>query len=166
VSRPHPVTSTPVLRTTLVWSAVVTGGLAVVGAVVGFLVAGGSGLVSALIGVLMAALFLAITGISILVANRWYGDALYVPLFFGIVMGGWILKFVVFIVVLLVLRGQPWIQPMVFFVAVVVGVVAALVVDVATLVRMRIPHVSDVTLPTDPEEGEGRADEERDPQGS
>lgn len=151
---PHPVTSTPILRTTLVWSAVVCGALAVVGAVVGFLVAGTPGLVSALIGVLMAALFLAITSISILVANRWYGDPLYVPVFFGIVMGGWIVKFVVFIVVLLVLRGQPWIQPVVFFVAVVVGVVAALVVDAVTLVRMRIPHVSDVKLPTDPEEGE------------
>lgn len=156
---PQTVSSTPVLRTTLVWSAIVTGALLVIGAVVGFLVAGVSGLWSALAGVLLAAVFLAITGISILIANRWYGDPLYVPIFFGVVLGGWLLKFVVFLVLLLVLRGQPWITPLVFFAAVVVGVLAALSVDVVTLVRMRIPHVSDVALPTDPDEGERRAEE-------
>lgn len=149
-----PVSSTPVLRTVLIWSAVVTGALLVVAAVVGFLVAGTTGLWSALLGVLLAALFLGITAASILIANRWYGDPLYVPIFFGIVMGGWILKLVIFIVVMLVLRGQPWIEPMVFFVALVVSVLASLAVDVVAVVRMRIPSVSDTTLPTDPDEGE------------
>lgn len=146
---PSPVSSTPVLRTTLVWSAVVTAVLAVAGAIVGFAVAGTDGLWSALAGVLLAAVFLAITGISILVANRWYGDALYVPVFFGIVLGGWIVKFVVFIVVLLTLRGQPWIDTTVFFVAVVASILASLVVDVVVLTRMRVPHVGDVSLPTE-----------------
>lgn len=149
---PSPVSSTPVLRTTLLLSTVVTAVLAIAGVVVGLLVAGATGMWSALVGVLLAAVFLAITGVSILIANRWYGDPLYVPLFFGIVMGGWILKLVVFVVVLLVLRGQPWMQPTVFFVAVVVSVLASLVIDVVVMLRMRIPHVSDVTLPTaDPE---------------
>lgn len=151
---PSPVSSTPILRTVLVWSGTVTAVLAVVGAVVGHLVAGPTGMWSALIGVLVAAVFLGITGASILIANRWYGDALYVPLFFGIVLGGWILKFVVFIVALLLLRDQPWIEPTVFFVAVVVSVLASLVVDVVVLLRMRVPHVSDVELPTDPDAGD------------
>jgi hypothetical protein len=151
---PSPVSSTPILRTVLVWSGTVTAVLAVVGAVVGYLVAGPTGMWSALIGVLVAAVFLGITGASILIANRWYGDALYVPLFFGIVLGGWILKFVVFIVALLLLRDQPWIEPTVFFVAVVVSVLASLVVDVVVLLRMRVPHVSDVELPTDPDAGD------------
>jgi len=69
-----------------------------------------------------------------------------------VVLGGWILKLVLFIVALIVLRGQPWIEPMVFFVAVVVSVLASLVVDVVVLTRMRIPHVSDTTLPTTVEE--------------
>ncbi|MET0295754.1 MAG: hypothetical protein ABW024_00015 [Microbacterium sp.] len=155
---PSPVSSTPILRTTLVWSAGVTAALAVVGAVVGYLVAGSEGLWSALTGVLLAAVFLAITALSILIANRWYGQDLYVPLFFGIVMGGWILKLVVFIVVLLIIRGQPWVQPTVFFVALVVSVVAALAIDVIVLMRMRIPHVSDISLPTsDPEADSGSA---------
>jgi len=152
VSTPEsPITSTPVLRTTLVWSAVVTAALAVVGAVVGFLVAGTNGLFSALAGVVLAALFLGVTGVSILIANRWFGDPLYVPVFFGIVLGGWLLKFVVFIVVLLVLRGQSWIEPTEFFVAIVAGVVASLVIDVIVLTRMRIPTVS-VDLPTTSED--------------
>ncbi|MFF2488459.1 hypothetical protein ACFVSU_18805 [Microbacterium sp. NPDC058062] len=151
-----PISSTPILRTVLVWSGSVTAILAVIGAIVGFLVAGTTGLWSALAGVLVAAVFLGITGASILIANRWFGDPLYVPIFFGIVMGGWILKFVVFIVILLVLRGQPWIEPQVFFVAAVVSVLASLAVDVVVMVRMRVPHVSDVTLPTDPDEGDKR----------
>lgn len=149
-----PVSSTHVLRTTLQWSGIVTAVLAVLAGVIGFLVAGTTGLWSALAGVLIAAVFLAITGASILIANRWFGDDLYVPIFFGIVLGGWILKFIVFIVALLILRGQPWIEPTVFFVSVVVSVLASLAVDVVVMLRSRVPHVSDVTLPDDPDEGE------------
>lgn len=160
-----PVSSTPILRTVLVWAGVVTGGLAIVGGLIGFLVAGTDGLWSALVGVLVAAGFLSITVASILIANRWYGDPLYVPVFFGIVLGGWILKFLVFIVILLVLRGQPWIEPTVFFLAVVVSVLASLAVDVVVLMRMRVPHVSDTTLPTDPDAGDRRDEQAESGQG-
>ncbi len=142
------VSSTPVLRTTLLWSAIATAVLAVIGALIGWSVRGTDGLWSALVAVLLAAVFLGFTGASILIANRWYGDALYVPIFFGLVMGAWVLKFVVFIVVLVVLRGQPWLDPTVFFVALIVSVVASLLIDVLVMLRMRIPHASDVTLPT------------------
>lgn len=153
---PSPVTSTPVLRTALTWGGIVTAVLAVLGAVLGFVVDGGQGLASALTGVVVGALFTAVTAVSILIANRWFGDPLYVPIFFGIVLGGWILKLVLFIVALLVLRGQPWVDPIVFFVALVVSVLASLVVDVVVMMRMRIPHASDVTLPSDPDAGERR----------
>ncbi|WP_127472704.1 hypothetical protein [Microbacterium sulfonylureivorans] len=151
---PNPVSSTPILRTVLVWAGIVTAVLAVVGGLVGFLVAGTTGLWSALLGVLVAAAFLGITVISILIANRWYGDPLYVPVFFAIVLGGWILKFIVFFVILIVLRGQPWLDPAVFFVAVVASILASLAVDVVVLLRMRVPHVSDIALPTDPDAGD------------
>ena len=153
-----PISSTPILRTVLVWSGSVTAALLVVGGLVGYLVAGTDGLWSALAGVLIAALFLAITAASILIANRWYGDALYVPIFFGIVLGGWILKFVVFLIALFVLRDQPWVVGPVFFLALVTSVLASLVIDVVVLMRMRVPHVSDVELPTDPDAGD-RTDE-------
>jgi len=142
------VSSNPVLRTTLLWSAAATAVLAVAGAVVGYLVAGAPGLWSALVAVVLAAVFLGLTGASILIANRWFGDPLYVPIFFGSVMGAWLLKFVLLIVALFLLRGQPWLHPTVFLVALVVSVVVALVIDVLVMLRMRIPHASDVVLPT------------------
>ncbi|WP_295827492.1 hypothetical protein [uncultured Microbacterium sp.] len=153
----RPLSSTPVLRTALVWGGIVTAVLLVLGAVIGFLVGGGGGLGSALSGVAVSAIFLAVTAISILVANRWFGDPLYVPIFFGIVLGGWLLKLILFIVAIVVLRGQGWVDPVVFYVALVVSVIASLAVDVVVLLRMRIPSVSDVTLPTDPEAGDRRS---------
>ncbi|MDF2045204.1 hypothetical protein [Microbacterium sp. Kw_RZR3] len=149
--------STPVLRTALVWGGIVTVVLLVVGAVVGFAVGGAGGLGSALSGVAVSAVFLAVTAASILIANRWFGDPLYVPIFFGIVLGGWLLKLVLFIVAIVVLREQAWVSPVIFYVALVVSVVASLVVDVVVLLRMRIPSVSDVSLPTDPDEGDRRS---------
>ena len=145
---PKEVSSNPLLRTTLIWSAVVTAGLAIVGAIIGYAVAGTSGLWSALVAVLLAAVFLGLTAGTILVANRWYGDPLYTPIFFGAVMGGWIVKFALFIVVLFVLRGAPWLNGTVFFVALVVSVIASLAIDVVVMLRMRVPYVGDVSLPT------------------
>ncbi|KJQ53162.1 membrane protein [Microbacterium sp. SA39] len=146
---PSPVSSTPILRRTLIWSAVATAVLAIVAGGIGFAVAQGEGLVSGLLGVLLSALFLAITGISILVANRWYGDPLYVQLFFAIVLGGWLLKLGVFVLVMILLAGQPWLHPMVFFLSIIAGVIMSLVIDVIVLTRMRLPNVSDTTLPTE-----------------
>ncbi|MDE0547226.1 hypothetical protein [Microbacterium sp. C7(2022)] len=151
---PNPVSSTPILKTTLLWSGGVTAVLAIAASVIGFAVDGQRGVWSALAGIIIAALFLAITGASILIANRWYGDALYVPIFFGIVLGGWILKFVLFLIAMLVLRDQPWINPTVFVLSIIASVLASLVVDVVVLLKMRVPHVSDVELPTDPEQGD------------
>lgn len=141
------VSSNRLFRATLLWSAAVTAVLAVVGAGIGFAVAGWSGLWSALVAIVLAAVFLGLSAATILIANRWYGDPLYVPIFFGAVMGGWIVKFVLFIVVLLVLRGQPWVNTTVFFVALVASVVASLVIDVIVMLKMRVPVV-DATLPT------------------
>lgn len=151
-----PVSSTPVLRTALTWGGIVAAVLAIAGAVIGFAVGGGDGLASALAGVVVAAVFLGITAASILIANRWFGDPLYVPIFFGIVLGGWLLKIVVFIIAMLLLRGQPWVEPLIFYVALVVSVLAALAVDLVVLLKMRVPTVSETTLPTDPEDGDRR----------
>ncbi|MFK4760611.1 hypothetical protein ACI3KS_06720 [Microbacterium sp. ZW T5_45] len=144
---PSPVTSTPILRRTLIWSAIATVVLAVAAAVVGFVVAQEQGLVSGLLGVLIAAVFLAITGISILVANRWYGEPLYVQFFFAIVLGGWLLKLIVFFLVIVVLKDQPWVNPVVLFVSIVAGVLMSLIIDGIVVSTMRLPNVSDTSLP-------------------
>lgn len=145
---PQPVSSTPVLRATLVWSAIAMLALAVVGGVVGFLVAGTEGMWSALVAVALAAVFLLMTAASMLIANRWYGDELYVPIFFGAVMGSWLLKFILFLVAIFLLRDQPWLHSMVFYLALVASVLVSLGIDVFVMLRMRIPNVSDVSLPT------------------
>ncbi|MER7448457.1 hypothetical protein [Microbacterium sp. NPDC097977] len=146
---PNPVSSNPILRRTLIWSALSMVVLAIVAGGIGLLVDGGEGLVSGLLGVVLAMLFLGITALSILIANRWFGDPLYVQLFFAIVLGGWLLKLGLFVVIMIVLSGQPWVSPMVFFLSIVTGVVATLVIDVIVITRMRLPHVSDASLPSE-----------------
>lgn len=141
-------TSTRILRAATTWGAVAAIAVAILGGGIGFLVAGANGAFSGLAGAVIAALLMLLTSASILIANRWFGDALYVPIFFGIVLGGWIVKLVVFIVAMLVLRGQPWIEPVVFFVAVVVGVLATLAIDAVVMLRMRLPYV-ETRLPGD-----------------
>ena len=140
-------TSVPVLRRILVYGAFLAGGIAVVGAVIGGLVAGGSGVVSALIGTLMAVVFMGITAGSILLANRFAGTSAAIGAFFGIVMGGWLVKFVVFLLLMVLLKDQPWIQPVVLFLSIIAGVVGSLLVDVFVLMKSRMPYVSDITLP-------------------
>lgn len=154
---PANISSTPVLRTALVWGAVATLVVAVAGGAIGFAVAGADGMLSALAGAAIAAAFMLLTAVSILVANRWFGDALYVPIFFGIVLGGWLLKLVLFIVALMLLRGQPWIVPGVFFVALVVSVVASLAIDGIAMFRSRAPY-ADVRLPGEGDRPGGGAD--------
>lgn len=157
-----PVSSTPILRSTLIWSGGIALVVAAAAGLIGFLVDGPHGLWSGLLGVLLAVVFLGITAASILIANRWYGDPLYVQLFFAIVLGGWLLKLGIFFVVMVVLSGQPWISPMVFFLSIIAGVLLSLVVDAIVVVRMRIPVVSDVSLPTEvPEDRAPGAEEPR-----
>lgn len=143
-------TSVPVLRRILVYGAVLALAIAVVGAIIGGIVAGGIGVVSALIGTVIAVLFMGITAASILVANRYAGRESAVGAFFGIVMGGWLLKFVLFLVLVIVLKDQPWVQPVVLFLSIIAGVIGSLVVDTVVVLKSRMTYVSDVRLPTAP----------------
>jgi hypothetical protein len=136
----------PVLKNTILFGGLLAAAIAVVGSVVGFLVDGGTGLVSALIGAAMAFLFLGVTAGSILLANRIAHSDFLNPLFFVTVLGGWLLKFAVFLVLLIVLKDQPWINNVVLLLTVIVGVVGSLVVDVVVIARSRQPYV-DVELP-------------------
>lgn len=145
---PRPVPSSePVLKRVLKWGGVLAIGIAVVGSIVGFIFDGWIGVVSALIGTAMAVVFLGITAASILLANRFSGSDAFVGAFFGIVLGGWLLKFVLFIILALALRGQPWINPLVMFLSLIAGVIGSLVVDVLVVFKSRMPYASDVVLP-------------------
>jgi hypothetical protein len=136
----------PVLKLALRYGAIFAAAVAVVAGGIGYLVAGGPGLVGGLLGAALSAVFLGLTAVSMLVAGRVAkGDSTH-PVFFGIVIGVWLLKLVVFIIVEVLLRGQPWFDPLVFFLSIVVVVIGSLALDGVAMYRARVPYV-DVALP-------------------
>lgn len=143
----RPAAKKDVFSRILVAGAVLALAIAVVGGVVGFAVDGGRGLLSAVIGSAMALVFLGLTAGSILFANRFQSSPIYPTLFFSVVLGAWLLKFVVFLAITLALKEQPWINLVVLFVTVIVGVVGALVVDMIVITKARVGYVSDAHLP-------------------
>lgn len=152
--KPPRTSASIILRATLIWCAVITGILAVIGAVLGYAVGGMDGLWSALVGVVLAAVFLGLTAGLILFAQRFQGPE-KLHLFFGLIIGGLLVKLLVFVAVLLLLRGQPWIDGRVFVFAVVASVLASLIIDLVVMAKARAPYV-DVTLPEsvdDPQNG-------------
>jgi hypothetical protein len=139
----------PILKRILAYGGILALAIAVISSGLGLIVAGGVGLVSALIGTVMAVVFLGITAASIVLATRVAkGDLLSVA-FFGIVMGAWLVKLIVFIVLIVLLKDQPWIQTQVLFLTVVVAVIGTLVVDMVVIARSRLPYVSDISLPAE-----------------
>ncbi len=145
-STPQP-TSVPVFRRILVLGGFLAGGIGIVGAVVGGLVAGGTGVISALIGTALSVVFMGITAGSILLANRFAGSQGAIGAFFAIVLGGWLVKFIVFLVIVVLLKDQPWIQPVVLFLSIIAGVIGSLAVDAIVVLKSRMTYASDVTLP-------------------
>ncbi|WP_368499544.1 hypothetical protein [Herbiconiux sp. A18JL235] len=139
--------SSGIFATILKFDALLAAVIAVVGGVVGYLADGWTGTVSALIGTAMVLVFAGITAASILVANRFTASPLYTTLFFVIVLGSWIVKFVLFIVLVVLLRGQPFVNDLILFLSIVVAVIGTLVVDVVVVAKGRMPYASDVKLP-------------------
>ena len=116
--------------------------LVVVGGTIGYLADGTNGLVSVLLGTAVAILFSAVTAASMIVAVRFELAA-----FFGIVMGSWLLKMVLFIVALVLLRDQSFINTVALFISLVVAIVGTVAIDTLVVTKSRMPSVSDVTLP-------------------
>lgn len=110
--------------------------LAVVGAVVGWLVGGASGLVGAVVGAAVAALGAIPTQAAMLVGHRRSPQAMA-----GIVAFSWLGKMLVIIVALLVIQGIDSFHRPMFAATAAMGLIASLVIDVATLRRARISYV-------------------------
>ncbi|WP_210508674.1 hypothetical protein [Naasia sp. SYSU D00057] len=147
MTAPSRPSSNAVMRRALVGGGILAVAVAVVGAPIGYAVSGGPGLVGALLGAAMAFVFLGATAGSILLANRFAGSDAYPAIFFGVVMGSFVLKLVVFLVLAVVLRDQTWLDARVLFLTLVIGIIGSLVVDVLVVSRTRVPIVSD--LPPD-----------------
>ena len=137
--RPADDTAGTVLKRALVLGAVAAAAVAVVAGGLGLVFAGVSGLVSGLVGAAFALVFLGVTALGLIVGGRGLDSPLGPSVFFAVVLGGWLVKLLVFLVAMLVLRDQPWVQPVVLFLAVVATVIGSLAVDVMVVSRARIP---------------------------
>jgi hypothetical protein len=137
----------PILTRALRYGGILALAVAVVAGVIGLIVAGVPGLLGGLIGAALAALFLGLTAGSMLIAGRVTKGDTTSPLFFGIVLGVWLVKLIVFLVAAIVLRGQHWLDPYVFFAAVIAAVIGSLITDIVAFQRARVPYVSDIELP-------------------
>lgn len=146
----------PVYSRALRLGSIVTLGIAIVGSVVGYLVVGAPGVFSTLMGAGLALVFMGLTAVSILVASRITKGAPPDGRYFGIVIGAWLVKLVVFVGVAIWLGDQSWLDPTVFFVAALVAVVGLLIVDVVAFQTSRVPYV-DVLLPGEDAEPSGKS---------
>jgi len=117
--------------------------IALVGGGLGFVFASTDGLISALIGTGLAIVFASVTALSIIGAMRYD-----IAAFFGIVMGSWLLKILIFIVILALLREAAFVQPLVLFFTVIAGAVGTMLIDIIVVYRSRLGYAGDAVLPT------------------
>lgn len=110
------------------------GAIAILGGAIGYIAVGINGLYSALIGAALALVFVSMTALSILIGGK-------LPLggFFGVVMGGWLVKLVGFMFILNALGTAAFINKPVVFVTIVASVLGTLSLDAIVVMRSRIP---------------------------
>ncbi|MEY2694388.1 MAG: hypothetical protein RL142_736 [Actinomycetota bacterium] len=111
--------------------------IAVLGGVIGFYAAGLPGLFGALAGATIALIFVSLTAISVLV-----GSKLSLGGFYGVVLGGWILKLVLFVLAISILKSIAGLNGVAVFATLVASVLGSLVVDAVVVTKSKIPAVS------------------------
>jgi hypothetical protein len=127
-------TTNQVFSRVLKLGALLIAAIAVIGGAIGYAVAGSNGLTSALIGSGLALLFVSMTALSVQL-----GAKLPLAGFFGVVMGGWLLKLVGFIITMALLKSADFINGPVLFFTIVGSVLGALAIDAVVVMRSRIP---------------------------
>lgn len=108
--------------------------IGVFGSGIGLMVAGMAGVYSALIGATVSAAFSILTILSI-----WIGARLPLAGFYGMVLGGWLVKVLLFAITLGMLQGADFISGPVFFFAVVTSVLGGLAIDSWVVLTGRQP---------------------------
>jgi len=129
-------TERAILRRALRDTLVLLGALLVLGVGIGALVAGLPGVYGALVGVGLAAFFCATTVWSMM---RTVGSS--PTTMAAVVMGAWIAKVIVLIVVLALLRGADFYDRWVLLAVLTVGALGAAVLDYRAVRDGRLPYV-------------------------
>jgi len=135
------VTTTQIMQRILLWGAVLAAAVAIIGGVVGWFLAAGAGVASALVGTALAIIFCMLTAGSIMLALKVAKGEMVSVAFFGIVLGGWLVKFALFIVLVFVLGDQQWLHRGVAFGALVAAVIGSLVIDCVVIAGSRQPVI-------------------------
>jgi len=138
--------NTTVIARAVRYGIILTIAVIVIGGLVGFLVDGVHGLVSALIGAGVTAIFMGLTAASFLVASRVATLPEGIAVYYGIILGTFLLKFVIFLVLVIWLRGEKWLNPTIFGFTTIAAVLGTLIVDMLALARGRMPY-TDAVLP-------------------
>jgi hypothetical protein len=113
-----------------------TAAVAGLGSLVGFLVYGAPGLASALIGALVTGVFGAMT-----IASIRFGSKLGLNGFYALVLGGWLIKVLLFALLLGFLQSADFISGPMFFFSVVASVLGGLAIDSYLVLAAKIPAV-------------------------
>ena len=117
-------------------TALLTGLIASLGSLAGFIVEGINGVVSALIGAGLAFAFGALTVVSMMIGRK-----LSLAGFFGVVMGGWLIKLIGFALLARSLQGAEFINGPVLFLTLVAAILGSLVIDSIAVLSARTPVV-------------------------
>ena len=125
-------------RRVVILGIALSGGIALLGGLIGFFVAGTNGLVSALIGATLTAVFGTLTALSV-----WFGSKLPLGGFFGLVLGGWLVKIIGFAFVIAALTEATFINGPVLFFTLVAAIFGTLAVDTVVVLKARIPVIGD-----------------------
>lgn len=126
-----------VLRRALRDGAVLVGGLAVLGVVVGGLLSGLPGVWGALLGAAFALFFSATTVVTML---KTVGKSAVTM--GAVVMGSWLVKMLVLIVALAILTRFDFYDRVVLFVVLLVGAVGSALLDYRAVRNGRVPYVA------------------------
>jgi hypothetical protein len=110
--------------------------IATIGSAVSLLTVGMPGVYAALIGAAISTAFSLMT-----IGSVWFGSKLPLNGFYALVLGGWLIKVVLFGVVLSILQGVQNFNGPVFFFAIVAGVLGGLGIDSWLVLKARIPTV-------------------------
>jgi hypothetical protein len=129
----NPTNTNDLFKLVLKQGTLLAAAIAALGAGMGFLIAGENGTNSALIGALVAFLFNGFTAFTV-----WLGGKLPLGGFFGLVLGGWLVKIVLFMVAMMWLKTLDWIHGPTLFFAIVASILGGLTIDALAVNRARL----------------------------